>query len=92
MALDYRATAHAMRKAAQRYLLSTPQRRWTTYGVLAAFALSCVLMPPMGLAVFGGAFAAWWLAVAVVTFIGALIGNRVGVHSELKAKQSPADS
>lgn len=91
MAFDYLGTGKRMRVIAQRYLLSTPQRKWTTYGVAAAFVLSVVLMPPIGIAVFGGAFAAWWLAVGVVTVIGALIGNRVGVHAELNAGRPPAD-
>lgn len=47
MPMDYKATARWMLVAAKRYLQSTPQRRWTTYGVVATFVLAAVLMPRM---------------------------------------------
>jgi integral membrane sensor domain MASE1 len=80
-----------MLEKARHYLLSTPQRRWTTYGICAAFILATVLMPPFGIAVFGGAFAGWWLAVGIATVFGALVGNRIGVAVEQKAK-APSDT
>lgn len=89
MAFDYIGNGKRMRVMAQRYLLSTPQRKWTTYGVVAAFVPASVLMPPFGIAVFGGAFAGWWVAVGIFTLIGGLAGNRWGVHAELKVKELP---
>ena len=91
MAFDYMSTAKRMRVLARRYLLGTPQRKWTTYGVAAAFVLASIMMPPFGIAVFGTAFAGWWVAVGIATIIGALAGNRYGVHAELKANKPPAD-
>ena len=44
-------------------------------------------MPDFGIAVFGGAFAGWWLAVLVVAAFSGLVGNRIGVGREVAAAE-----
>lgn len=88
---DFRPTAKRMLLTVWRYVKSTPQRRWTTGGIVTAFLACVVFVPSFGIATGGFAFAAWWLAAGVMTLIGGLVGNKVGLHAELKAKQPPAD-
>lgn len=87
MKFDYKATSKWMLAKSRKYLLSTPQRRWTTYGVGGAFVLAFIAVPPFGIAASGIAFAGWWLAVLLATIFGALVGNRIGVAVEQKAPQ-----
>jgi hypothetical protein len=88
MKFDYKATSKRMLAKSRQYLLSTPQRRWTTYGVAGAFFLAFIAVPPFGIAASGIAFAGWWLAVLVATIFGALVGNRIGVAVEHKTSRS----
>jgi hypothetical protein len=48
-------------------------------------AIAALLVPPLGIAVFGTAFAGWWVAVILTTIFFGLIGNNLGVRRE-KAK------
>jgi hypothetical protein len=41
-----------------------------------------ILVPPLGIAAFGGAVAGWWIVVAIVTLFGGMAGNRWGVELE----------
>lgn len=78
MQFDYRATALFMRRHFIR-------RAWTTSFFAGGLGLASVLMPPLGIAVFGTAFAGWWLAVFVMTVFFGLVGNRFGVEREKAA-------
>lgn len=82
MQLNYRATARFMRRQIIRMTWTTTQQKWTTSFVGGGLALASLLMPPFGIAVFGTAFAGWWLAVFILTVFLGLVGNRVGVGRE----------
>jgi hypothetical protein len=48
-------------------------------------------MPSFGIAVFGTAFAGWWLAVFLTTGVFGLVGNRLGIGREKATLLSQAD-
>lgn len=82
MQLDYRATARFMTRKFVRLAWTTTQQKWTTSFAIAGLTLSTLLMPGVGIVVFGTAFAGWWLAVFIMTLLFGLFGNRVGVGRE----------
>jgi hypothetical protein len=82
MQFNYRATARFMFRHFVRVAWTTTQQKWTTASVIAGLVLATMVMPGLGIAVFGTAFAGWWLAVFVMTIFFGLIGNRVGVGRE----------
>ncbi|TPK53800.1 MULTISPECIES: hypothetical protein [unclassified Mesorhizobium] len=47
--------------------------------------LAIILVPPMGLALMGTAFAVWWLGVGIVVIFGGLIGNVIGANRTNKS-------
>ena len=86
MAFNFPQARKYMGLLATRWFWSTPQRRWTTGFVVAGFALATVVRPAFGIAVFGTAFAGWWLAVLILTLVSGLLGNRIGVERERRTK------
>lgn len=82
MQFYYRATARFMARQFVRLAWTTTQQKWTTSFVVAGLALATLVMPGFGIAVFGTAFAGWWLAVVIMTIFFGLVGNRVGVGRE----------
>ena len=82
MQFNYSATARFMLRQLIRLAWTTTQQKWTTSFVLAGTVLAMVVMPRLGIAVFGTAFAGWWFAVLVMTIFFGLVGNRVGVGRE----------
>lgn len=82
MTFDLRSAARQLRGVAMRRFWTTPQQRWTTSFTLGGLVLASMLMPPFGVAVFGGAFAGWGPAVLLVAVFGGLMGNRIGVGLE----------
>ena len=85
-----RHTSRQLWSKARAYVTKTPERKWTAAGVGLGFGL----VPPLGIAAFGGANAGWWIVVGVVTVIGAFAGNRAGIEVERRqARQvSPSDT
>lgn len=79
---DFKATAARSYRVALDYIGKTPERKWTAAGFALAFGIALTITPGFGIAVFGGAFSAWGLGVAVITVFGALVGNRAGVELE----------
>ncbi|WFS02401.1 hypothetical protein [Rhizobium tumorigenes] len=82
MTFDYRGTARWMRQHFIQHAWTTTQQKWTTGGVVAGLTVATIVMPPLGIAVSGTAFAGWWLAVFVMTILFGLFGNRLGVGRE----------
>ncbi|OBY05976.1 hypothetical protein BAE36_17390 [Rhizobium leguminosarum bv. trifolii] len=82
MQLDYRAASHLMFRMFVRFAWRTAQRRWTTIGVGAALILTSAFIPNLGIAIFGTAFAGWWVVLGVMALLGGLAGNRVGIGRE----------
>lgn len=82
MQFDYRATARFMARHSVRLAWTTTQQKWTTSFVIAGLVLATMVMPGLGIAVFGTAFAGWWFAVFITTLFFGLVGNRVGVGRE----------
>jgi hypothetical protein len=87
----YLATSHALARRVCIYALSTTTRRWTTFGALAAAFLALYLVPPLGVAVLGTAFAGWWLVVFLAVLFGAVAGNAIGASRALKKERSGND-
>lgn len=73
---------------------TTTQQKWTTSFIIAGLVLASMIMPGLGIAVFGTAFAGWWLAVFITTVFFGLVGNRVGVGREKATlmRQAQADA
>lgn len=71
------------------YVTGTPERKWTAAGIGLAFGVALIVVPPLGIAAFGGAIAGWWIVVAVVTLFGGMAGNRVGVEIERRRSKEP---
>lgn len=94
MQFDYRATTRFMARQFVRLAWTTIQQKWTTSFVVTGLALATMMMPGLGIAVFGTAFAGWWLAVSVMTLFFGLVGNRVGVGREKASlvRQTRADA
>lgn len=94
MQLDYRATARFMARQFVRLAWTTTQQKWTTSFIIGGLSLATLIMPGLGIAAFGTAFAGWWLAVFVTTVFFGLVGNRVGVGREKAAlvRQSQDES
>ncbi len=82
MQFDYRATARFMARQFIRLAWTTTQQKWTTSSIIGGLVLASLAMPALGIAVFGTAFAGWWLAVFIMTVFFGLVGNRVGVGRE----------
>lgn len=82
MQFDYRATARFMARHSVRLAWTTTQQKWTTSFVIGGLALATMVMPRLGIAVFGTAFAGWWFAVFIMMLFFGLVGNRVGVGRE----------
>ena len=82
MTFDFKAAAGKLRELAVRRFWTTPQQRWTTGFAIGGLALASLVMPPFGVAVFGGAFAGWGLAVVLVAVFCGLVGNRIGIGRE----------
>ncbi len=81
----------AIRRAAQgvaAFLSRTPQRKWTAVGAALGLGTGLIVVPPLGIAAYGGAIAGSWLVVLVVMAFGALIGNRAGVEVERRRDKS----
>ncbi len=83
MQFSYRATARFMLRQFVRLAWTSTQQKWTTSFVLAGVTLATIVMPRLGIAVFGTAFAGWWLAVFVMTVFLGLVGNRLGVGRDM---------
>ncbi|NRQ13486.1 hypothetical protein [Ensifer sesbaniae] len=82
MKFNFRARARLMSRLFVRLAWTTTQQKWTTSFVLAGMVLATMVTPGLGIAVFGTAFAGWWLAVFLATVFFGLLGNRVGVGRE----------
>ncbi|AIC28136.1 hypothetical protein IE4771_CH03042 [Rhizobium etli bv. mimosae str. IE4771] len=65
-----------------RFAWRTAQRRWTTIRVAVALILTTAFIPSLGIAIFGTAFAGWWVVLGVMALLGGLAGNRVGIGRE----------
>jgi len=76
------ATSHRLWKACLDYVTKTTERKWTTAGVGIGLGLAFILVPPLGIAAFGGAIAGWWIVVLVVALFGGFAGNRWGIELE----------
>ncbi len=85
MQFNCRAIAVFMHRQFVRRAWTTTRQQWTTSFVFGGLGLACVLMSPLGIAVFGTDFARWWLAVFVVAVFFGLVGNRFGVERETAA-------
>ena len=85
MKFDYTVTARWMRQRLIRHAWTTTQQKWTTSFVVGGLILATVVMPPLGIAVFGTAFAGWWFAVFLMTLVCGLVGNRFGIGRERAA-------
>ncbi|UXT48166.1 hypothetical protein FY136_02550 [Agrobacterium tumefaciens] len=82
MQFDYRASARFMARQFVRLAWTSTQQKWTTSFIVAGLVLASTVMPGLGIAVFGTAFAGWWFAVFLMTVFFGLIGNRVGIGRE----------
>lgn len=82
-----KTTSAALFGRTQAFATKTPERKWTAVGLALGFGFALILVPPLGIAVFGTAFAGWWLAVAIVTAFGALVGNRAGIEVQRRNKK-----
>lgn len=82
MRFDFTGTARFMRRRFVRHAWTTTQQRWTTSFAVGGLVLATIVMPSFGIAVFGTAFAGWWLAVFIMTVFFGLLGNRLGVGRE----------
>lgn len=71
------------------FVTRTPERKWTAAGIGLAFGVALILVPPLGIAAFGGAVAGWWIVVGIVTLIGGMAGNRWGVELERRRSKKP---
>lgn len=82
MQFDYRAASLFMFRMFVRFAWRTAQRRWTAIGVAVALFLTTAFIPSLGIAIFGTAFAGWWIVLGVMALLGGLAGNRVGIGRE----------
>lgn len=85
MQFDYAATGRFMWRQLVRRCWTTTHQKWATSFLLAGFAIATCFVPHLGIAVFGTAFAGWWLTVFVVTMFFWLLGSRLGVEREKSA-------
>ncbi|CAN7570474.1 hypothetical protein LJR016_004164 [Devosia sp. LjRoot16] len=76
-------------RASVAYVTKTPERKWTAAGVGLGFGVALILVPPLGIAAFGGAMAGWWIVVTIVTLFGGMAGNRWGVQLERRRSKKP---
>jgi hypothetical protein len=76
-----------MRRQALRRAWTTTQQRWTTSFVIGGLVLATLVTPSFGIAVFGTAFAGWWVAVALLAVFSGLVGNRIGIGREKAAME-----
>lgn len=90
MALEaFSKTSLRLWRAAAAYVTKTRERKWTAAGIGLAFGVALILVPPLGIAAFGGAVAGWWIVVAIVTLFGGMAGNRWGVELERRRSKKP---
>ncbi len=85
----YAASVAAVRSS-WAWATARPVRSLTAAG-LAIGVIAAILVPPMGLALWGGAHAISWIVALVVVPLGALIGNWIGLLASLglKRRRSP---
>ncbi|RVD37110.1 hypothetical protein EN742_20965 [Mesorhizobium sp. M4A.F.Ca.ET.020.02.1.1] len=79
---NFQTALRIVRNRFIRHAWTSTQQRWTTSFVVAGLILATIVMPSFGIAVFGTAFAGWWLAVFIMTGVCGLVGNRVGIGRE----------
>ncbi|MDI7920711.1 hypothetical protein [Ferirhizobium litorale] len=91
MSFDLRAAGRIVRAKIIRHTWTNTQQRWTTSFAVGGLVLGGIAVPPFGIAVFGTAFAGWWIAVLFVTLFCGLVGNRFGIGRE-KAALERADT
>ncbi|TBG15989.1 hypothetical protein [Rhizobium leguminosarum] len=84
---NYAASARFLRRRFVRHAWTTTQQKWTTSFVVVGLLVASAVMPTFGIAVFGTAFAGWWLAVSLLTVFFGLLGNRAGIGLEKAALQ-----
>lgn len=82
MRFQFRRVSSWFKRMFIRHAWRTSQQKWTTSFVVAGFAIASLFMPGLGIAIFGTAFAGWWLAVLIVTVIFGMTGNRIGIGRE----------
>jgi len=82
MQFNYRAASRFMFRMFLRFAWRTAQRRWTTIGLAIGLILTTAFVPSLGIAIFGTAFAGWWVVLGVMTLLGGLVGKRVGIGRE----------
>lgn len=85
MKFEYGRTARFMRRQFVRHAWTTTQQKWTTSFIFGGLLIATIAVPPLGIAVFGTAFAGWWLTVFLMTLFFGLVGNRVGIGRERAA-------
>ncbi|MCR4520977.1 MULTISPECIES: hypothetical protein [Bosea] len=93
MKFDYTVTARWMRQRFVRHAWTTSQQKWTTSCAIGGLVLATMVTPGFGIAVFGTAFAGWWVAVILITIFSGLFGRHLSLsrsHSKL-VKQVEAD-
>jgi threonine/homoserine efflux transporter RhtA len=71
-----------MWRASLAYVTKTTERKWTTAGIGLGLGVAFILVPPLGIAAFGGAIAGWWIVVIIVAVFGGFAGNRWGIELE----------
>ena len=85
MQLNYRRATRFLGRQFVRLAWTTTQQKWTTAGICAATITTIAFVPNLGIAIFGTAFAGWWVVLFVTAMLGGLAGNRVGVGREKAA-------
>jgi hypothetical protein len=68
--------------------VSTTTTRCTALGAIIAATLAVCFVPPLGVAVLGTAFTAWWVAVAAIVFVGAVTGNAIGANRTVRKERA----
>lgn len=84
-------TSGRLWKALVRYVMASPERKWTVWGIAIAFGISVVAVPPLGIAAFGTAIAGWWLVALVLTIVGGFAGNRWGIQVDRNRAKKPVE-
>ena len=85
MKFDYTETRRSAWRLLMRLCWTTTHQKWTTSFIVAGLAIAVCFVPRLGIAVFGTAFAGWWLTVLLVTVFFGLVGSRVGIGREKSA-------
>jgi hypothetical protein len=82
MKFNSKTTLDIMRRQFRRWAWTTTHQKWTTSFAIGGLVVATLLVPPVGIAVFGTAFAGWWLTVFIVASFSGLIGSRLGIGRE----------